>query len=88
MDLAREMIKLSGHEPDVDIAIVYTGLRPAEKLFEELSGGQEGSEATEHPKIFKAISKHDWTESAFWESVDRLKTLSAECCKREEKSNS
>ena len=83
-DLAREMIRLSGYEPDVDIAIVHTGLRPGEKLFEELLGTQEGSETTEHPKIFKAISKCDWTENALWESVDRLKTLCTKSCKRED----
>lgn len=54
LDLAREMIKLSGHEPDVDIPIVYSGLRPGEKLFEELLGAEEGSEPTEHARIFKA----------------------------------
>ena len=54
LDLAREMIRLSGHEPDVDIPIVFSGLRPGEKLFEELLGAEEGSEPTEHVRIFKA----------------------------------
>lgn len=54
VDLAREMIRLKGLEPDIDIQIEFTGLRPGEKLFEELLGAEEGSEPTEHPKIFKA----------------------------------
>jgi len=54
LDLAREMIRLSGYEPDVDIPIVFSGLRPGEKLFEELLGAEEGSEPTEHARIFKA----------------------------------
>jgi FlaA1/EpsC-like NDP-sugar epimerase len=59
IDLAREMIRLSGYEPDVDIPIIFTGVRPGEKLFEELLGAEEGSEPTEHPKIFKARSVKD-----------------------------
>jgi FlaA1/EpsC-like NDP-sugar epimerase len=54
LDLAREMIRLSGFEPDVDIPIVFSGLRPGEKLFEELLGAEEGSEPTKHDRIFKA----------------------------------
>lgn len=54
VDLAREMIRLKGLEPDIDIQIEFTGLRPGEKLFEELLGAEEGSEPTEHPKIFMA----------------------------------
>ena len=51
-DLARDMIRLSGLEPDVDIRIEYTGLRPGEKLFEELHTDAEQAERTRHPMIF------------------------------------
>ena len=44
--MARNMIRLSGYEPDVDIKIVYTGLRPGEKLFEELLMEEEGLQST------------------------------------------
>lgn len=53
-DLAKAMIKLSGLEPDKDIQIVYTGLRPGEKLFEELLTDSEMTIPTHHPKIKKA----------------------------------
>lgn len=51
-DLARNIIWLSGFEPDVDIDIVYTGLRPGEKLYEELLMAEEGLKVTDHNKIF------------------------------------
>ena len=51
-DLARDLIRLSGLEPDVDIKIQYTGLRPGEKLYEELLMKEEGLTATRHKKIF------------------------------------
>lgn len=54
LDLAREMISLSGFEPDLDIAIVFTGIRPGEKLFEEILTAEEGTIATTHQKIFMA----------------------------------
>lgn len=50
-DMARNMIRLSGYTPDVDIAIVYTGLRPGEKLYEELLMDEEGLESTENELI-------------------------------------
>jgi FlaA1/EpsC-like NDP-sugar epimerase len=49
--MARDLIRLSGKEPDLDIKIVYTGLRPGEKLFEELITHGEGIVQTEHEKI-------------------------------------
>lgn len=51
VDLARDMITLSGLRPDSDIEIVYTGLRPGEKLFEELAIEGEHVSPTTHPKI-------------------------------------
>ncbi|EKX94613.1 MAG: nucleoside-diphosphate sugar epimerase/dehydratase [Peptostreptococcus sp.] len=51
-DLARNIIRLSGFEPDEDINIEYTGLRPGEKLFEELLMAEEGLKDTDHKKIF------------------------------------
>lgn len=52
VDLARDLIRLSGFEPEVDIKIAYTGLRPGEKLYEELLLSEEGIESTKHPSIF------------------------------------
>ena len=51
-DLAVSLIKLSGYEPEVDIPIQVTGLRPGEKLYEELLMAEEGLTATKHDKIF------------------------------------
>ncbi len=63
LDLAREMIKLSGLEEDRDIAIVFTGVRPGEKLFEEMLTAEEGTVATKNKKIFIAkLSKIDQEE--------------------------
>ena len=51
-DLARNMIRLSGYEPDKDIEIRYTGLRPGEKLYEELLMNEEGMRSTKNKLIF------------------------------------
>jgi FlaA1/EpsC-like NDP-sugar epimerase len=51
VDLAKNMIRLSGLEPDKDIKIVFTGLRPGEKLYEELLSNKENTLPTFHPKI-------------------------------------
>ena len=50
-DMARNLIKLSGYTPDVDIMVEYTGLRPGEKLYEELLMSEEGLESTENSLI-------------------------------------
>ena len=57
-DLARNLIKLSGFEPDVDIKIEFTGLRPGEKLYEELLLAEEGVQATKNDKIYVAQPLH------------------------------
>ncbi|MDF2523987.1 MAG: putative nucleoside-diphosphate sugar epimerase, partial [Clostridiales bacterium] len=53
-DLARKLIKLSGFEPDEDIKIEFTGLRPGEKLYEELLLEEEGLQKTKNDKIYVA----------------------------------
>lgn len=52
VDLARDLIELSGMEPYEDIKIVYTGIRSGEKLFEEILSNEEGIKATKHNRIF------------------------------------
>ena len=54
VDLAKDLIRLSGFEPDVDIKIQFTGIRPGEKLFEELLTAEEGITSTKHSRIFVA----------------------------------
>jgi FlaA1/EpsC-like NDP-sugar epimerase len=56
VDLARKMIKLSGFEPGRDIQIQFSGLRPGEKLYEELLANREQNRPTHHPKILIANS--------------------------------
>jgi len=73
-DLAVSLIKLSGLEPDVDIPIKVTGLRPGEKLYEELLMQEEGLKQTAHNKIF--IGKpSELTEEQLENKITKLETL-------------
>jgi FlaA1/EpsC-like NDP-sugar epimerase len=57
VDLARQMVRLAGLRPDVDVEIRYTGLRPGEKLFEELFHGREPAVATAWPGLLMAAPR-------------------------------
>jgi FlaA1/EpsC-like NDP-sugar epimerase len=57
VDLARQLIELSGLKPDEDIEIEFVGLRPGEKLFEELSHKGENITPTNHPKIMRFVTE-------------------------------
>ena len=71
-DMARDLIRLSGKEPDEDIEIVYTGLREGEKLYEELITEGEGIVATSHEKIMVLKSKDYWDGKKDQEEYRRL----------------
>ena len=76
-DMARNLIKLSGFEPDVDIPIVYTGLRPGEKMFEECLKEEEGLQKTENDLIF--IGKPiEFDREEFFEHLKDLKKTAYE----------
>ena len=75
--LARRMIELSGLVPDKDIQVVYTGLRPGEKLYEEVLSNVENTEPTVHSKILIAkVREYDWQDAS--KVVDELEKLSRE----------
>jgi len=80
LDLAKRMIKLSGFEPDIDIKIIYTGLRPGEKLYEELLSDDAKTLPTSHEKIM--ISKDP---SMAFEEIDDLTDLVIDFSRKEEK---
>jgi FlaA1/EpsC-like NDP-sugar epimerase len=71
LDLARNMIRLSGKEPDADVAIEYVGVRPGEKIHEELVGEGESAMPTSHPKI--AVVTRPTVEPGWLE--DRLQVI-------------
>ena len=72
-DLACDLIKLSGNEPNEDIEIKFTGLRPGEKLFEELSIHGEDMQKTPNGKIF-IMKPMEFDET---ERADQIKELEA-----------
>jgi FlaA1/EpsC-like NDP-sugar epimerase len=70
IDLARDLIRLSGLEEGVDIDIAYCGVRPGEKLYEELFFGHEAVVPTEHPKILRSPA-----DAAGVAVADQIETL-------------
>ncbi|MBP3684206.1 MAG: polysaccharide biosynthesis protein [Oscillospiraceae bacterium] len=70
-DMARNMIRLSGYEPDVDIKVVYTGLRPGEKLYEELLMKEEGMQETAN-KLIHIGKPIEMDDDKFREQLRRL----------------
>ena len=80
-DMAEDLIRLHGLTPGEDIQITYTGLRPGEKLYEELLTSEEGTTSTKHKKIFKAqiqpLDEEDLKQSlqTLKETVDRTVIL-------------
>ena len=69
--MARNMIRLSGYEPDVDIKIVYTGLRPGEKLYEELLMKEEGMQETAN-KLIHIGKPIEMDDEKFRQQLERL----------------
>ncbi len=75
VDLARDLIRLSGLVPDEDIEIEFSGIRPGEKLYEELSSSAENASKTRHPKIFVGTFRsYEWERIA--EGLAKLHQLS------------
>lgn len=71
VDLAKDLIRLSGLEVEKDIPIIYKGIQPGEKLFEELLTSEEGTSATRHKKIFMA-RKRGLPEERHQDLIDNL----------------
>lgn len=77
VDLAREMIRLAGLEPDKDIQIVYTQPSPGEKMFEDILTAEEGTLATKHQRIYvaKTPSDSNGRQKNLWSILDQLQVL-------------
>lgn len=76
-ELARRMIELAGFRPDKDIEIKYTGLRPGEKLYEEVLSDEEGTKETPHKKI-RVAAVREYNYSGVIPHVELLTQLSTE----------
>lgn len=72
LDLAKELILFHGLEPDKDIPIVFTGIRPGEKLREEILTAEEGTEATKHKQIYIAKMSKRLSSAELQSKLDEL----------------
>lgn len=70
VDMAKDLILLSGLEPEVDIKIKYTGIKPGEKLYEELLTAEEGTDMTMHEKIY--IARNNEENKHLDKHIDKL----------------
>jgi FlaA1/EpsC-like NDP-sugar epimerase len=77
VDLARDLIRLSGFVPDRDVPIEITGLRPGEKLYEELLTAEEGATVTKHERIFTARPTHVDVDLLERRASDLIKSANA-----------
>ena len=82
VDLARQMIELSGFKVGEDIEITFTGLKPGEKLFEELRHSSETHVPTEHPRIMRFTTMAPYSESGVNELEQKLYLLETNELKR------
>jgi FlaA1/EpsC-like NDP-sugar epimerase len=71
VDIAHDLIRLSGLEPGQDIEVVFSGIRPGEKLFEELATDQENTDRTKHDRIFRSKIEPPNVDNVLW-AADRL----------------
>ena len=71
--LAETLIRLNNLEPGEDIEIVFSGLRPGEKLFEELLTAEEGTDVTRHEKIYVAKNSSPSDEEKIEEMLGQLR---------------
>lgn len=78
LDLAHDLIRSRGLRPDVDIKIVFTGLRPGERLTEDLLGSDEGWRSTSHPSIREVVSPSLGKEEDLAWAVERFESLARE----------
>jgi len=78
LDLAEDLIRLSGLEPGKDIEIVFTGIRPGEKLSEDLWGDGMEYKKTDHPEIFRAEAEEAFRPADLDKLIDELNRLACD----------
>lgn len=78
-DLARRLMRLRGLRPEVDIRIIYTGVRPGEKIHEELFGRDEKRYPTMHPKILRIENNLAIDEGLLFREIEELIALAEDC---------